>query len=439
MAALDFIVGGIPRGGTTAFADAFNQHPEIYCHASETHLLPFAAEIAATSAVTAAAVPAVCEELRRRLRINLIELVEFNLQLGSPMPDLRFSDRDIDLLAVEMTRPLGEGCTGLAYANQLGAILARELRQRSGKRVVGEKTPSNVLALDRLGWNATRAASPPVFVVVRRPFAVINSMQVRLANPEDVYSANFSGNIAEQAGYFVRHALACARLVQAGAQLYRYENLNGNPQLYIRKALDSIGVAGNDRIAHSLAQTINFRGLPDSRSQFTSRDQALIDAITRPALDQLGYGRDPASQAEALAMDCGWHVIAGMYPDGLVERRSVVLLVTEQQHSRAVLQVWHRFPPSVAGADTHVGWTVHATDGRPLATGSAMGSGPATIELAFDLDAEACHCCSNGNLLLVVELCCTHDFVPMAHPDAQDGASTDVRAISGQLLHVEFD
>ena len=173
MAALDFVVGGIPRGGTTAFADAFNRHPDIYCHASESHLVEFAAQMSGMLPIPAAATPAVRAELRRRLQINLIDSVEFNLQMGSPEPPLRFGEADLDLLADGMAPAFNRRSQGLACADRLSAILARELRQRSGKPLVGEKTPTNALALDQLGWQWTPPNAAPVFVVVRRPFAVI--------------------------------------------------------------------------------------------------------------------------------------------------------------------------------------------------------------------------------------------------------------------------
>jgi hypothetical protein len=438
LAALDFVVGGIPRGGTTAFADAFNRHPEIYCHASETHLLEFAAQMSGAIPIPAAALPAVRAELRRCLQINLIDLVEFNLQMGSPEPPLRFGEADVDLLADEMASALNSTSQGLACADRLSAILARELRQRSGKPLVGEKTPTNALALDQLGWQRTPSNAAPVLVVVRRPFAVIRSMQARLDNPIDAFASNYRGSIAEQAGYYARHALACARLLRAGARLFRYEDLSGNPHLTFRHALQAIGVAATDRIVHELAHTIQYRGRNTSRSGFAVDEQALIDAITQPALDQLGYGRDPASQADRVALDCGGRVIAGQHPDGWLEKRSVLMLVAEPHHQRTLLQIWHRFPAAIVGGDSMVSWSVQAADGRTLATGSAVGSEPTTIELAVAVDPATWHHCANGNLLLVAELCCTHSQVPMVHPGGPDGASADVRALSGQLRQVDF-
>ncbi|WP_017667295.1 sulfotransferase [Sandarakinorhabdus sp. AAP62] len=439
MATLDFVVGGIPRGGTTAFADAFNRHPDIYCHASESHLIEFALQMAGQRPVSAAALPAVRAELRRCLQVNLIELVEFNLHMGSPEPPLRFGEADLDLLADEMAATLGRDFKGLDCADQLSAILARELRRRSGKPLVGEKTPSNALALDQLGWRRAPTNAAPLFVVVRRPFAVIRSMQARLANPIDLFAAEYSGSIAEMAGYYARHALACARLLRAGARLCRYEDLSGNPHLAFRQALQVIGVAASDRIVHDLAQTIQYRGRDTSRSGFAAEEQALIDAITQPALDQLGYGRDPASQADAVSLDCGGQVIAGRHPDGWLEQRSVLMLVAQPHHRRALLEIWHRFPAAIVGAHSQVHWSVEATDGRILASGRAVGGDEAMIELAIAVDPATWHHCANGNLLLVAELRCTHAQVPMAHADEPDGASLDVRALSGQLRHVAFD
>ncbi len=438
MAALDFVVGGIPRGGTTAFADAFNRHPDIYCHASESHLVEFAAQMSGMLPIPAAATPAVRAELRRCLQINLIDSVEFNLQMGSPEPPLRFGEADLDLLADEMASAFNRRSQGLVCADRLSAILARELRQRSGKPLVGEKTPTNALALDQLGWQLTPPNATPVFVVVRRPFAVIRSMRARLDNPVDIFATDYRGSAAEQAGYYARHALACARLLREGAWLVRYEDLSGNPHLAFRHALQVIGVAATDRIVHELAHTIQYRGRDTSRSGFAADEQALIDAITQPALDQLGYSRDPASQADRVALDCGGRVIAGQHPDGWLEQRSVLMLVAKPHHQRALLQVWHRFPAAIVGAHSQVSWSVQAADGRTLATGSAAGSEPATIDLAVAVDPATWHHCANGNLLLVAELCCSHSQVPMAHPDGPGGASADVRTLSGQLRQVDF-
>jgi hypothetical protein len=437
-AALDFVVGGIPRGGTTAFADAFNRHPDLYCHASESHLIEFAAQMSGALPISAAALLAVRAELRRCLQVNLIDLVDFNLQMGSPEPPLRFGKADLDQLADEMAAALGRKKQGMACADRLSAILARELRRRSGKPLVGEKTPSNALALDQLGWRRTPSNAAPLFLVVRRPFAVIRSMQARLDNPIDIFAAEYSGSLAEQAGYYVRHALACARLLRAGARLFRYEDFSGNPHLAFRQALQVIGVGSTDRIVHELAQTIQYRGQDSSRSSFAIEEQAMIDAITQPALDQLGYGRELASQADRVAPACGGQVIAGRHPDGWLEQRSLLMLVAEQHHQRVLLQIWHQFPAAIVGADAQIGWSVQAADGRTLARGNAAGSEPTTIELAVPVDPATWHQCANGNLLLVAELCCTHSQVPMANPEGPDGASADVRALSGQLRQVDF-
>ena len=439
LAALDFVVGGIPRGGTTAFSDAFNRHPDIYCHASETHLLEFSVQMSGPCPVSAAALPAVRAELRRCLQINLIDLVEFNRLMGSPDPEIGFGFMDLDRLADEMAAVFNHTSQGLACAERLSVILARELRQRSGKRLVGEKTPSNALALDQLGWRRTPLNAAPLFVVVRRPFPVIRSMRARLDNPIDVFAAEYRGSSAEQAGYYVRHALACARLLRAGARLVRYEDLSGNPHRVFRSALQIIGVAANERIVHELAQTISYRSRDNGRSGIAAEEQALIDAITLPALDQLGYGRDPASQADKVALACGGRVIAGHHPDGWLDQRSVLMLVAEPHHHRARLQIWHRFPAAILGAAARVDWSVQTANGRTLATGSATGGDEAEIELAVPVDPASWHRCANGNLLLVAELCCSHAFVPMAHHDGLEEASPDVRALSGQLRHLDFD
>lgn len=438
MKGLDFIVGGIPRGGTTAFADALNQHPDICCYAAETHLLPFAQEIGGHGPVPAGSLPAVRTMLCDMLRLTLVEMVEFNLALGSPDLPVRFSPADIDQIAADITHSLGPRGDATPLIDSASATLARELRQRSGRAVVGEKTPSNITALDAGGWPVDRAGGPTVFAIVRRPFAVIRSMRARLANNADHFASAFRGDAAQQAGYFMRFALACARMARRGAHLHRYESFAGNPRDVLPGVLAAIGVPATGRSIDAIARQIEYRTRNNDRAWFSHADQAIIDAITEPALAALGYARDPRSRAAEAALQPGWRVLSGQYDDRMLGPRAVVLLVAEPQHRRACLRFWHMFPGTVADASDTVRWTVDAADGRPLGAGAEQGGGPATVGVAIDLEPDRGVRCANGHILHVVDVACSHAFVPLAHPFRTKPLSPDQREISGQLVAVDF-
>jgi hypothetical protein len=438
MKGLDFIVGGIPRGGTTAFADALNQHPDIFCYAAETSLLPFAQEIGGHGPVPAGSVPAVRSLLQGMLRQNLVEMVEFNLALGSPDLLVRFSPADINHIAAEITRGIDPRGDARPLIDIASATLAGELRQRSGRAVVGEKTPTNITALAADGRPATGDGGPAVFAIVRRPFAVIRSMRARLANNADHFASAFRGDTAQQAGFFVRFALACARMAGRGAHLHRYESFAGNPRDVLPGVLAAIGVPATGRSIDAIARQIDFRTRANDRAWFSHADQAIIDAITEPALAALGYARDPRSRAAEVALQPGWRVLSGQFDDRMLAPRVVVLLVAEPQHRRATLRFWHMFPGTVADASDTVRWTVDAADGRPLGAGAMQGGGPATVNVAIDLEPDRGVRCANGHIMHVVEAACSHGFVPLVHPFRTMPPSSDQREISGQLVAVDF-
>lgn len=439
MDGLDFIVGGVPRGGTTAFADALNQHPDIFCYAAETHLLPFAQEIGGPGPLPSGSVPAVRARMRDMLRQTMVEMVEFNLALGSPDLPVRFRHADIDHIAAELAGSLRARTDTASLIDTASATLARELRQRSGRAVVGEKTPSNINALDAANRRVDGADSPAVFAIVRRPFAVIRSMRARLANDADHFAWGFRGDTAQQAGHFVRAALACARMIARGAHLQRYESFAGNPRGVLPGVLAAIGVPAPGRSIDTIARQIEYRTRSNDRAWFSAGDQAMIDAVTEPALATLGYARDPHSRAAEVALQPGWRVLSGQFDDGMLGPRAVVLLVAEPQHRRASLQFWHMFPGTVADASDTVRWAVDAADGRPLGAGAGQGGGPATVVVAIDLDPDRGVRCANGHVLHVVEAACSHSFVPLAHPFRRKPPSPDQHEIAGQLIAIDFN
>lgn len=84
MKGLDFVVGGIPRSGTTAFADALNTHPDVFCYAYETGLLPLTQQIGGHGRIPPASIPMVRGWLREDLYLAMIEMVAFNIAGGQP-------------------------------------------------------------------------------------------------------------------------------------------------------------------------------------------------------------------------------------------------------------------------------------------------------------------------------------------------------------------
>lgn len=440
MRGLDFIVGGIPRSGTTAFADALNRHPDLFCYASETGLLPLAQKMSANGPILQEKVLQVRDWLADELRVNLIDMVNFQVESGNKKPPVHFGRSDIDQLVAEIVQCAGFENRRANLVEMASATLASKLRHRSGNDIVGEKTPDNVAALDAISNGPMfRTDLGRVFVVVRRPLAVIRSMRARVADEADHFASAFRGDAAQQAGYYLRHALACARLARRGAHLLRYEFFAGNARGVLPKVLSAIGVPTHSRIVDDIDRHIDYRSRKDDREQFSSAEQVVIDAITEPASTLLGYGRDPRSRSEEISLDVGYRVISGEFEDKFLERRAIVMLVARQEHRRANLRMWHCFPGTVADGSDEVRWTAEDVDGHRLGSASALGSGPLSLDLPITLDPARGMRCANGNVMYVAEVMCSHAFVPLIHPFRRRLVSPDRREISGKLVSVTFD
>lgn len=439
MRGLDFIIGGIPRGGTTAFADALNQHPEVFCYASETNLLPLAQQIGCGGPVPSKSIPHVRRWLYDELCDTMIDMVQWNLENGSPTPPFCYKRNDINRIVSAIFDRQRPSKDGQALTDIASAELACDFRERSGKIFVGEKTPSNVFALEATSsarFDAKGVA--PVFVVVRRPFPVIFSMRSRLTNKADRYASIFSGDAAQQAGLYIRYALACARLARRGAHLLRYEAFAGNAREVLPKVLSAIGASVDGRSIDAINRQIAYLNRKDIRNRFSSVEQATIDALTESVLIPLGYGRDPHSRSAEVDFELGHRVLSGEYEDKMLGPRAVVMLVAQAQHHYANLRFWHSFPGTIADGSDTVCWRAEAMDGYPLGSGAALGGGPSIVDLSVELDPSRGTRCANGNIMYLVEVACSHSFVPLVHPFRLHPFSPDLRQISGQIVSVEF-
>lgn len=436
---MDFLVGGIPRSGTTALADALNAHPDIYCYASETNLLPFAIALGTDDRPPSSVLPVVQSRLTEMLQQTMIDMVDFNLQQGSPAPERRFSRRDITHMCANIVQSGADGRGRKPLYQTAIHELAAHLRAQSQKPIVGEKTPANVLALDSLGERAVDEQRRPVMMMtVRQPFGVIQSMRARASSNTDPYATAFRGDAAQLAGSYVRYALACARLQARGGRLYHYELFSHDPRPVIRDMLLALDADRREDAVAAIAERIERRDNLGRRSDFSDADQAIIDAVTAPALRALGCAPDRASRAHDVALPAGLRVLYGQFEDQTLAPRAVLLLISEAHHQQAWLRLWHRFPGVVADASDTVCWTVTTAEGKVMGAAAVPGGGPAFVDVPIGLDDDDGALLANGHRLRVLELTCSHAFVPMVHAFRHGGPSLDERELSGRLVGVEF-
>ncbi len=273
-----FFVGGAVKSGTTWLQHLLDGHPEIACR-GEGH---FGARL----------LPA----LQRALADYNAELSSFNGGLfqetaGFPL----FGDDDL-----------------LQLQRAAASLLLRRVAGGRPVRLVGEKTPRNVLHIAEL-----RRLFPgaPLVQIVRdgRDACVSNWHQQLRMNPAHL-EQQFGGDMVRYAGHFagVWRDLNLRGLQGTGGGphvLVRYEDLHTSPVAELRKVFRSLGVRDDDEAVSAALQAGAFErlsggrppGEADPRSFFrkgvvgdwrgtlSPAAQAAFEAVGGPLLEALRY------------------------------------------------------------------------------------------------------------------------------------------------------
>ncbi|MFN3867844.1 MAG: sulfotransferase, partial [Hyphomicrobiaceae bacterium] len=369
---LDFVVGGIPRSGTTALAIALCAHPEVYAYASETGLFRFAHEFFRRGPFPKSGFEALRTQIETDLDTALtLHTRDFVVQqardlelLARAFPDQRLFPLLDDLAAAffidDATRVLAGGVHGAAAYRAVANLLGSTFRARSGRRIVGEKTPDNIKALADL---RTAIPSMKAIATVRDPFATLKSMAQRAARGEQ-HDREFSRHLVRNIGNYLDNLQTLVTAQAAGDQLLvlRYEDLLDDGAGVMRRAFAHLG-ASDDEAAVSLAAAI-LRPRPDraaAADYFHPAERALIARVLAPSVAPFGYtldapetvefsgatrATDPALVAalaerrpKLLAMS-GFHGQESEFSGALMSSSATALLVLPEEIGETTIDIW---------------------------------------------------------------------------------------------------
>jgi hypothetical protein len=459
---LDFVVGGIPRGGTTAHAEASNFFPEVACYAFETHLIPTLCSIAGEYPVPPEALPGVESTLRTYLQQAFVDLPNNISHLFGDRYEIRYRYTPAELadLSAFIMERIRSGEHGAALIQTILIEFAKGLRAKSGRPIVGEKTPTNIGAVERFGMVGVNQA----FLVVREPMGTVKSMRGRVDLEGDEFNWAFQGGIWRQMGLWIDQAeTVLSALRHAGTSLWRYEDLLAQPKETARRMAEKLGAAPDDAVLDAAAaQTVTIK--PTSPvSAFPLGDAALVWSLTGPVRRELGYADDlhgnkeleaslapgrldiPADSAVWLS---GLHAKSEAERQQWMKRRGLLAVCCSDRRKRLRLKFWLNLPGYLEfmGADA----TLRLIDYR---TGALLPDCPvgqpgksqivtATINLR-DIEPSLIGAASNIRL---IRFEASHFFRPFLVPLPGEGnapspgiLSMDEREIACSFLGAEFD
>ena len=242
---LDLVVGGMPRAGTTVAAKFMSLHPDIFCYAGETHLIPFMHGMFGHLPCRPDKIDLVAGYLRQQFMTAMVEMPRFSVSQGAHPGNLIFDETSVDDLVDAVRGHLTAQLYGADLYQASLATLGDLLAKADPRYIRGEKTPSNIFAMaDFANTNTVKN-----IVVMREPLGVLRSMKARVEGG-DSYAAAFKGNLEANIGMYLEYAMAARRVLEssAGGHLVRYEDIAQNPATVLQEMFKLFGREPEERV-----------------------------------------------------------------------------------------------------------------------------------------------------------------------------------------------
>lgn len=363
---MDFLVGGMPRGGTTVAAKFMSLHPEIFCYAGETHLVPFMCDLFRQHPCRPDKINVVMDFLRTQFMISMVEMPRFSVSKGAHPANLIFDEKSVDALVAEIRNLLVSGYVGDSLHRLSLDVLRDILAKCDSRSILGEKTPSNVFSMaEQLDASSTKP-----LLVVREPFGVVRSMRGR----SDPYASAFSGDTESNIGIYLDYGTAITQcLTKNDALLVRYEEMAKDPADVLKRMFGMFGREPEERVINFVERgrdqeianraPMNYKRLTmDLNHQDMSRvDMWKIASLTRDVRNSLGYSDDTMAEMgfDIPAEWPGDEVPAAMLPLGgfhateengqrwMKQQGRLVAYLPAGASRRVSIDLWSCFNPEV--------------------------------------------------------------------------------------------
>lgn len=450
---MSFLVCGMPRGGTTFFAQLFNVHESVYCYFMETAIVRQLHMFGHARPLPAENLGVLEKWLRMQLYGTLVEgtsperiakfgrLIRFRKMLeehglGEPSgPGVRVWDAaGCERLVGDLMELFRAGLHGPALMQAGLQVMAAHLRTATNRPILGEKTPDNLSYLDMV---YAAAPATQVFCILREPYTTIASMRYRALKGETFFDSAFSKEIINGIlGYYQSLATANEQARRRGGDgfhVLRYEDLLRDPAGIMGRAFDILGL-GTTPAANELLPRLRHPSKRDKVAdmQITPRERWLIDSILGPQLRYFGYEDLPVSDGHLDGcVDEMILPLRGIYTDGAPEavidhnwmaRTAEIFFMVQPSRKKILIQMWPGFPGNLGEGSA----TLRATiDGKTHAEAQvAVGSGEFCLEI--DLPGIDLKSAPNGMRAFTLRLESSLGFEPITVP----GAGLDMRELS---------
>ncbi|PPD00002.1 MAG: hypothetical protein CTY36_10340 [Methylocystis sp.] len=463
--AMDFLVGGLPRGGTTITADLFNFHPNTFCLAQESQILPLCAGLGDIEPVAPQHLPTVRDFVRRQIDDVLRVSAGHNVageELAAARAEkmgfkiarrqrLVFDEERVNRLTDSIVALFAQGLYGEELLTQCMGELRNEIKQSVSAEFIGEKSPSNVLSIARFGLLGAKAA----VIMKREPYAFMRSMrQVDTGN--DSLNAAFRKPVWEMIGLYRVYAGAIANLTPSQKLVVGdyYSDLIDAPATFAEKMFNAVGLSADPEAIAAAAATVRPQIMGPSWESFTLAEQALIWRLTTDARASLGYDAayfgknghfvEPDNSSYDVESN-RVHVISGLHPTGKhdnlwLEEEGWLAVESTPECKLVTLRFWANFPHSVLPPGEVATIEAYGFDeaGEKLLGSCTLGGAKHTDTIPVALDDLAPLLENSSGAVRMIILRPSHSFRPVNLP-ASDGVGVGFARVSAMMLPPIFE
>jgi radical SAM superfamily enzyme YgiQ (UPF0313 family)/SAM-dependent methyltransferase len=463
---LDFIVCGMPRGGTTLLGEMLNGHPDVYCH-FETGLFRQLWMFGADRPFPPENLHILEPWLRDGFRTHLLEfrravskeekygryeslLQEY--QLGENGTDGLglFDSGDVERLIAQVLNLFERRLHGPPLFHAGADLLAESIREKTKRSIIGEKLPDNLMALDPI---LSACPFTQAFCIIREPFSTMSSMIASSKKGNHVwdqgFASNFSRALSDCAGYLRRALRSVDSYPASRFHLLRYEDLMARPSELMRSVFGWIGSPDSVQALEFAERLVWAPGRKSPQDLgFTALETALARFVLEPTIAKLGY-------ADEFYRACGWDIAQAapdeshidecvLTLDGIhqetaeagihhlwMEKESHLFVIFSKRRRRIAFDLWSAFPePLVRGSVR-----LRAFSGDRLVGETQVPAGEQQTSLSIDVGDLAAHDLNAGFSGALIHLKSSLGFRPITVA----GMSPDMREVSFLLRSLELD
>jgi len=342
-ATLDFVIGGVPRGGTTFFSLLLNGHPDVYSYFMETGLFRYANMLANEHPIPSENIPKIRDWLKEEFRHQLVggskpkvvnkfrrlqhyfdELEKYGLSEPSG-PGLRVFDEQKMLSFLDgFLELLNNQYYGRELLLRSSALIRTYMSGVTERKVIGEKTPDNIYIFNDLCEADTNLKT---IAIVREPYTTLRSFTARSNKSNRLSDLIFPTKINLAIGEYLKCIQTISELKHSTPDnsfySYRYEDLLQDPGPIVADFHKNIGLAYNENalaFAQKIVSPFPSKKISDS---FDNNQIYLIRKILGSQMREYGYNQEHYDEdifSLKTDMQCAKPTVMPLY--GLTEMQS---------------------------------------------------------------------------------------------------------------------